>query len=109
MTLQELSDLNFELAFYTSTDVDIVNDTAVKLINSVAENNGGICYIGKCFADKNGLRKYTAGDPLVNFCCGFVLPEYNANIDRIIKENSAEIYYISSMVVDAGGYLVFWK
>lgn len=44
MTLQELSDLIYELAFYTSTDVDVVNDTAVKLINTVAENNGGFSF-----------------------------------------------------------------
>ena len=108
MDLNKLSDLNFISAFY-SGDIDKTHDTAKKLINAVAEKNGGFCYIGRTWGDKNGLRKYTAGDPLVNFCCGFVMPEYNTNIDRIIKENSAEIYYISSMVVDAGGYLVFWK
>ena len=58
MTLQELSDLNFELAFYTSADVDIVNNTAVKLINAVAEKNGGTCYIGKYWSEKKGLQKY---------------------------------------------------
>ena len=28
---------------------------------------------------------------------------------EIYADFSAEIYYISSMVIDAGGYLVFWK
>ena len=108
MTLQEISDVNYTTCFYTY-DVDKCNNTALKLINAVAEKNGGTCYIGKYWSEKKGLQKYTAGSPLVNFCCDFVLPDFNANIDRILKEYSAEIYNLASVVVDAGGYLVFWK
>lgn len=56
MDLNKLSDLNFISAFY-SGDIDKTHDTAEKLINAVAESNGGTCYIGKYWGEKKRLAK----------------------------------------------------
>ena len=108
MTAKELSDINFETCFYSSSDVDTANNTARDLIAAVAKIGGGCCYLGKIH-DKKGLQNYRPGDRVYNFSCDFALPEFNANIDRILREYTAEVYNIADIITENGGYLVFWK
>ncbi len=94
------------------------NQYARALIRVMHNENNGICWLGKFNSDFGdqicGLQKYTHG-MVYNFSCDLVLPEFDIEIDRMLREYRTRpekvhlIEKIRNRVKELRGYPVYWS
>ena len=96
----------------------LCNQYARALIRAMHNENNGVCWLGKFnpeFGEQRpGLQKYTHG-MVYNFACDLVLPEFDIEIDRMLREyrTSPEkvhlIEKIRNRVKELQGHWVYWS
>ena len=94
------------------------NQYARALIRVMHNENDGVCWLGKFNPDfgeqRPGLQKYTHG-MVYNFSCDLVLPEFDIEIDRMLREYRARpgkvqlIEKIRNRVKELQGHWVYWS
>lgn len=95
---------------------ELCNQYARVLIRTMRNENNGICWLGKFNPDfgEHGLQKYTHG-MIHNFACDLVLPEFDIEIDRMLREYQMYpekihlIEKIRSRVEELRGHLIYWS
>ena len=96
----------------------LCNQYARALIRAMRNENGGICWLGKFNPDfggqRPGLQKYTHG-MIVNFSCDLVLPQFDWEIDRMLREYRTQtdhvllIEKIWKRIDELRGHRVYWS
>lgn len=96
----------------------LCNQYARALIRVMHNENNGVCWLGKFNPDfgeqRPGLQKYTHG-MVYNFSCDLVLPEFDIEIDRMLREYRAcpgkvqLIEKIRNHVKELQGHWVYWS
>lgn len=96
----------------------LCNQYARALVSVMHNENDGVCWLGKFNSDFGdqicGLQKYTHG-MVYNFSCDLVLPEFDIEIDRMLREYRAYpgkislIEKIRSRVEELRGHWVYWS
>lgn len=96
----------------------LCNQYARALIRVMRNENNGICWLGKFNpefgAQRPGLQKYTHG-MVYNFSCDLVLPEFDVEIDRMLRKYRARpgrvhlIEKIRNRVEELRGHWVYWS
>ena len=96
----------------------LCNQYARALIRAMHNENNGVCWLGKFnpeFGEQRpGLQKYTHG-MVYNFACDLVLPEFDIEIDRMLREYRTRpekvhlIEKIRSRVKELRGHPVYWS
>ena len=94
------------------------NQYARALVRVMHNENDGVCWLGKFNSDFGdqicGLQKYTHG-MVYNFSCDLVLPEFDIEIDRMLREYRAYpgkislIEKIRNRVEELRGHWVYWS
>lgn len=89
------------------------NDLNRSILDAFDDQNSGETFIFSLFGEKakEGLRKYES--PVYNFDCYFVVPKYNEELDRMVKEigkNKSEATYdkIMKKVEQLHGLSLVW-
>lgn len=96
----------------------LCNQYARALIRAMYSEYNGVCWLGKLNPDfgaqRPGLQKYTHG-MVYNFACDLVLPEFDIEIDRMLREYRTRpekvhlIEKIRSRVKELQGHWVYWS
>lgn len=96
----------------------LCNQYARALVRAMHNENDGICWLGKLNSDFGdqicGLQKYTHG-MVYNFSCDLVLPEFDIEIDRMLRKYRARpgkvqlIEKIRNRVEELRGHWVYWS
>ena len=96
----------------------LCNQYARALIRAMYSENNGACWLGKLNPElgelRPGLQKYTHG-MVYNFSCDLVLPEFDIEIDRMLREYRTcpekvhLIEKIRSRVEELRGHWVYWS
>lgn len=96
----------------------LCNQYARALVRAMHNENNGVCRLGKINPDfggqRPGLQKYTHG-MVYNFSCDLVLPEFDIEIDRMLREYRAcpekvhLIEKIRNRVEELRGHWVYWS
>ena len=96
----------------------LCNQYARALVRVMHNENDGVCWLGKFNSDFGdqicGLQKYTHG-MVYNFSCDLVLPEFDIEIDRMLREYRARpgkvqlIEKIRNRVEELRGHWVYWS
>lgn len=95
---------------------ELCNQYARVLIRTMRNENNGVCWLGKFNPDfgEHGLQKYAHG-MIHNFACDLVLPEFDIEIDRMLREYQMYpekihlIEKIRSRVEELRGHLIYWS
>ena len=95
---------------------ELCNQYARVLIRTMRNENNGICWLGKFNSDfgEYGLHKYTHG-MVHNFACDLVLPEFDIEIDRMLREYQMYpekihlIEKIRNRVEELRGHPIYWS
>lgn len=95
---------------------ELCNQYARVLIRTMRNENNGVCWLGKFYQDfgEHGLQKYAHG-MIHNFACDLVLPEFDIEIDRMLREYQMYpekihlIEKIRSRVEELRGHLIYWS
>ena len=95
---------------------ELCNQYARVLIRTMRNENNGVCWLGKFYPDfgEHGLQKYAHG-MIHNFACDLVLPEFDIEIDRMLREYQMYpekihlIEKIRSRVEELRGHLIYWS
>ena len=95
---------------------ELCNQYARVLIRTMRNENNGVCWLGKFNPDfgEYGLQKYTHG-MIHNFACDLVLPEFDIEIDRMLREYQMYpekihlIEKIRSRVEELRGHPIYWS
>ena len=96
----------------------LCNQYARALIRAMHSEYNGVCWLGKLNPDfgaqRPGLQKYTHG-MVYNFACDLVLPEFDIEIDRMLRKYRAcsgkvhLIEKIRSRAEELRGHWVYWS
>ena len=96
----------------------LCNQYARALLRVMHNENGGVCWFGKFNPDfgeqRPGLQKYTHG-MVYNFSCDLVLPEFDIEIDRMLREyrtRPGKVYLIEKIrnrIEELRGHWVYWS
>ena len=95
---------------------ELCNQYARVLIRTMRNENNGVCWLGKFNPDfgEHGLQKYTHG-MIHNFACDLVLPEFDIEIDRMLREYQMYpekihlIEKIRNRVEELRGHPIYWS
>ena len=95
---------------------ELCNQYARVLIRTMRNENNGVCWLGKFYPDfgEHGLQKYAHG-MIHNFACDLVLPEFDIEIDRMLREYQMYpekihlIEKIRSRVEELRGHPIYWS
>lgn len=95
---------------------ELCNQYARVLIRTMRNENNGVCWLGKFYPDfgEHGLQKYAHG-MIHNFACDLVLPEFDIEIDRMLREYQMYpekihlIEKIRNRVEELRGHLIYWS
>ena len=95
---------------------ELCNQYARVLIRTMRNENNGVCWLGKFNPDfgEYGLQKYTHG-MIHNFACDLVLPEFDIEIDRMLREYQMYpekihlIEKIRNRVEELRGHPIYWS
>ena len=89
------------------------NDLNRSILDAFDDQNFGDTFICSLFGKKgsDGLRKYQS--PVCNFDCNFVVPKYNEELDRMVKEigeEGSKVTYekILEKVEQLHGFVLVW-
>ena len=96
----------------------LCNQYARALIRAMHSEYNGVCWLGKLNPDfgaqRPGLQKYTHG-MVYNFACDLVLPEFDIEIDRMLRKyraRSGRVHLIEKIryrVEELRGHWVYWS
>jgi len=108
-TAHMLADWNCYRSLEAPEADGLTNALARALIRKVHTDNKGTCYLGK-WHQKKGLWKYKRGK-VFNFGADFVLPEYNSEIDNLLRNGRIldNIEKLNELIKKNGGYTIFWS
>ena len=95
---------------------ELCNQYARVLIRTMRNENNGVCWLGKFYPDfgEHGLQKYAHG-MIHNFACDLVLPEFDIEIDRMLREYQMYpekihlIEKIRNRVEELRGHPIYWS
>lgn len=95
---------------------ELCNQYARALIRTMRNENNGICWLGKFYPDfgEHGLQKYAHG-MIHNFACDLVLPEFDIEIDRMLREYQMYpekihlVEKIRNRVEELRGHPIYWS